>query len=169
MTPVAADNEGGIESDLAFLQVLAVAALDVAHRVRNQNRDVEHGPSAPQIGGRVAGSAALVQHPDHSLRAGEVAGAQQDDDAIAATLEYGHLAELGDIVHAGMGARVRSENHPLVEHDADTVGHAMCFQDYRSGERILFCAGGLRRRFHRSMQDGRGLTCTVLRRLRSVR
>ena len=64
-----------------------------------------------RFGGPVAGGAALVQHADHGLRSGEVAGAQQDDDAVAATLEHRHLAELGEVVHAGIRARVRGEDH----------------------------------------------------------
>src|SRR5258705_212834 len=44
--------------------------------------------------------------------------------AVAGSLEHCHLAELGDVVHAGVRARVRSENHSLVEHYAYAVGHA---------------------------------------------
>ena len=47
---LAADDERGVEADLVLLQVLAVAPLDVAHRVRDQHRDVEHRPRAPEIG-----------------------------------------------------------------------------------------------------------------------
>ena len=119
-----ADDERGVEADLVLLQVRAVAPLDVAHRVGDQHRDVEHRPRAPEVGGRVAGVAALVQHADHRLRSGEVAGAQQDDDAVAAALEHGHLAEPGDVVHAGVGARVRREDHPRVEHYAYAVRHS---------------------------------------------
>src|SRR6478735_8111340 len=35
------------------------------------------------------------------------------------------FAELGEVIHAGMRPGVRGENHALVEHYADTVGHAM--------------------------------------------
>ena len=42
-------------------------------------------------------------------------------------LEHRHLAELGDIVHAGVRARIRREDHALVEHYADTVSHAPRF------------------------------------------
>ena len=119
-----ADDERGVEADLVVLQVLAVAPLDVAHRVRDQHRHVEHRPRGPQVGNRIAGRAALVEHPDHRLRAGEVAGTQQDDDAVTVALEHRHLAEFGDVVHAGVGAGVRREDDPVVELDADAIGHA---------------------------------------------
>src|SRR5258706_9588195 len=119
-----ADDERGIEAHLAFLQVLTVAPLDITHRIRDQHRDIEHRPCTPQVLGRIADSAALVQYADNSLRSGEISGAQQHDNTIAAPLEHRHLAELGDVVETGIGAGVRGENHPLVEHHAYAVGHA---------------------------------------------
>src|SRR6185369_6526857 len=116
-----ADNERGVEADLVFLKIRAVAQLDVAHRVRDQPRDVEHGLRAPQAS---AGIAALVQYADHGLGARQVAGAEQDDDAVALALVHRHLAELGEIVDAGVGARIRGENNALVEQYTDAIGHA---------------------------------------------
>ena len=119
-----AHDERRVESDLVLLQVRAIPPLDVAHGVGDEHRDVEHRPRAPEVGRRVAGVAALIQHADHGLRSGEVAGAQEDDDAVAAPLEHRHLAEPGDVVHAGVGARVRRENHPRVEHHAYAIRHS---------------------------------------------
>jgi hypothetical protein len=113
-----------LNADLVLLKVVAVASLDVAHRVRDQHRDVEHRPRAPEVDSRAGGGATLVQDADHGLRSGEVARAQQDDDAVAATLEHGHLAELRNVVHASVRAGVRREDHPVVEHYAYAVGHA---------------------------------------------
>ena len=119
------DDERGIEADLVPFQVPGVAFLDIAHRIRDQPHDVEHRPGTPEIGGRVAVGATLRQHADDGLSAGQVSRTQQNDDAVAATLEHRHLAELGEVVHAGIRAGVRGENHSLVEHYADTVSHAM--------------------------------------------
>src|SRR4030095_7948567 len=54
-------DERGVES-LAFLQVLTVSSFDVAHRVGDQDRDVEHRARAPEVGDPVASDTALVQH-----------------------------------------------------------------------------------------------------------
>ena len=51
-----ADDERRVEADLVLLQVLAVAPLDIAHRVGDQHRDVEHA-SARSTGWRRAASA----------------------------------------------------------------------------------------------------------------
>jgi len=55
----------------------------------------------------------------------QVSRTQQNHDAVVATLEYRHLAELGEVIHTGIRPGVRGENHALVEHYADTVSHAM--------------------------------------------
>jgi hypothetical protein len=60
------------------------------------------------------------------LSSREISGTQQNDHAIAATLEHRHLAELGDVVHAGVRTGVRGKNHSLVKHYAYAVGHALC-------------------------------------------
>src|SRR6476646_5469271 len=119
------DDERGIEADVVLFQIPGVAFLDIAHRVRDQPHDVEHRPGTHQIGGRVAVSTTLSQYADDGLSAGQVSRTQQNDNAVAATLEHRHLAELGEAIHPGMRTRVRGENHALVEHYADTVGHAM--------------------------------------------
>jgi hypothetical protein len=62
-----------------------------------------------------AGSAALVQQADDGLGSSQVAGAQQNDHAVTGALEHRHLAKLGDIVQAGIGAGVRGKNHPFFE------------------------------------------------------
>src|SRR5438046_3909798 len=46
------------------------------------------------------------------------------DDAVGAALEHRCLGKRGDAVHTRAGTGLRGEDHPLVEHDADTVGHA---------------------------------------------
>src|SRR5690348_17227808 len=76
------------------------------------------------MGGVAAVQATLVEHVDHRLCPGKVSGAQQHDGPVAGPLEHRHLAELGDVVHAGIGTGIRGEDHPGVEQYADTVGHA---------------------------------------------
>src|SRR4030095_4554285 len=95
------DDEGSVEAELVLLQVLTVASLDIAHRVADYH-----------------------EHADHRLGSGEVSGAQQHDNAVAGAVEHRHLAELGEVVHAGMRTGVRGENHSLFKQYAYTVGHA---------------------------------------------
>src|ERR1700677_44378 len=127
-----ADDERGIEADAVLFQVPTVAFLDIAHRVRDQPRDVEHSPGSEEIGGRVAVSAALRQYADDSLSSGQVSRTQQNDNAVAATLEYRHFAEFGEVVDAGIRTGVRGENHPLVEHYAYAVSHGMRLPVYNA-------------------------------------
>ena len=129
----APEDEGGIEADVALFQILPVTSLDIAHCVGYQHRDVEHGRRAPEVGSRVACGTALVQHADHSLGTSEIAGTQQDDHAVAASLEHRHLAVLGEVIQARIRTGIRGENHPLVEHQANAVGHASrsLFSRYR--------------------------------------
>ncbi len=54
---LAADDERGVEGDLARLQRRAVAALDVAHGIGHHVRDVEHRARVPQRGRSSPGSA----------------------------------------------------------------------------------------------------------------
>src|ERR1700676_2479963 len=119
------DNERGIEADVVLFQVPGVAVLDIAHRVGDQPHDVEHRPGAHEIGGRVAVGATLRQYGDDGLSSGQVSRTQQNDNAVAATLEHRHLAKLGEVVHPGMRPGVRGENHALVEHYANAISHAM--------------------------------------------
>ena len=118
------DDERGVERNGTAFQEGRVATLDVAHGIRNEDCHVEHGARSPQVGRSIRDLAALLQHADHGLRPGQVAGAQQDEHAIAGPLEHGHFAELGEVIHAGVRARVRREDDPILEQDADTVRHA---------------------------------------------
>ena len=54
---LSADDERRVEPDLAVLEVLTVAPLDVAHRVGHQHRDVEHRARVPQAGDVAVGAA----------------------------------------------------------------------------------------------------------------
>ncbi len=109
-----ADDKRCVEADLVFLHIFTVAPLNVSHCIRYQHRSIEHGLRAPQIIIH-ASRATLVQHTDHSLCSGKLSGTQQYDDAVAATLEYRHLAELRKVIDAGIRARVRRKNQSLVE------------------------------------------------------
>ena len=57
------------------------------------------------------------------MRQREIAGGEQREEALARLLEDVHLAEGGDAVDAGIGARIRREHHALIEQDADAIGH----------------------------------------------
>ena len=108
---LSADDERRVEADLvrprryspsrrSMSRIASATSIATSNIVRAFHRLATSSPAR----------AALVQHADHRLRSGEVAGAQQHDDAVAAALEHRHLAELGDVVHAGVRARVRRED-----------------------------------------------------------
>src|SRR6201987_1028847 len=119
------DDERGIEADVVLFQVAGVAFLDIARRVGNQPHDIEHRSGTQDIGGRVAVSTTLRQYADDGLSSGQVSRTQQNENAVAATLEYRHLAKLGEVIHSGIRTGVRGENHALVEYYAYTVSHAI--------------------------------------------
>ena len=70
------------------------------------------------------GSGTLAQHADHGLGGRQPPRTEQHQHAIAGALEHRHLAELGVVVHARVGARVAGQDEPFFKLDADAVGHA---------------------------------------------
>ena len=82
-------------------------------------------PRGPQVWSSVAGVGALLQHADHRLRAGEIPGAQQDEDPIARALEDRHLAEFREVVDAGVSAGVGREDDAVVQQDPYAIRHAL--------------------------------------------
>jgi hypothetical protein len=124
---LAADDERGIESQSAFLEVFPVAELDVAYRVRNHDRYIEHRANAPDVRHAALRITSLFQNADDRLCSCETPGTQQHDHPIAHALKNGHLAKLRKIVDACVGAGIRREDHPLLEQNADAVGHVVTF------------------------------------------
>jgi hypothetical protein len=121
---MSAENERRIESQVGLFKVSLVATLDVSHGVRNETGHVEHRTSGPQVGRPLLRISPLPEHVDDRLRSRKVSGAEQDEHAIARSLEDRHLGERGEVVDRGMGARVRREDDSVVEKNADTISHA---------------------------------------------
>ena len=111
----------GLNSMPCSLSGSASRWIHVAHRVTHQPRRVGHGARREQA---VLGLVdALAQQAGDRLADGKVAGGQQHDDALARHLEESHLAESADVVHAGIGTRVRQEHQAFIDLDADTIRH----------------------------------------------
>ena len=110
-----ADDERSVERTGTTRQMLAVAALDIPHCIRNDDSDVEHRASVPNADDTVFPSfPTLLQHTDHGLRPGQVPRAQQDNHPIARALEHGHLAERRKVIDPGMRARIRREHDAVI-------------------------------------------------------
>ena len=122
---LAADDERSVERTGTARQMLAVAALDSPHRVRNDDGDVEHRASVPNADDVVfLRFPALLEHTDDGLRPGQVSRAQQHNHPITRALEHGHLAERRKVIDPGIRARVRRQHDAVIQKDAYTVGHA---------------------------------------------
>jgi hypothetical protein len=65
----------------------------------------------------------LEQQADHCLRNRQIAGREQDQNALAGLLEYAHLAERVDLVDPGIGARVGKKHQAGVHQHAYAVSH----------------------------------------------
>ena len=78
-----ADEEVRADVDVVLLQVRPVALLDLAQRVADQPRDLEHRRRVPQVELLVARACALVERVERVLRDRQVARRQRDDDALA--------------------------------------------------------------------------------------
>ncbi|WP_457766919.1 hypothetical protein [Cyanobium sp. ULC065] len=65
----------------------------------------------------------LLQQAHQRLGASQIAGAEQNDHPITNPLKAGHLAELREIIDAGIRAGVGGEHDSLLQQDADAVGH----------------------------------------------
>src|SRR6201997_3070291 len=102
-------------SRFSISRVASDTSLTTSNIVRAPKTLVAASPSAQR----------LRQYADDGLSSGQVSRTQQNDNAVAATLEYRHLAELGEVIHPGIRTRVRGENHALVEHYAYAVSHAI--------------------------------------------
>jgi hypothetical protein len=79
----------------------------------------------------------LVEDADHRLGDGEVAGRAQQDHPLPRLAPIVELAEGGDIVAAGAGARVGGEHQPAIEPHGNAIGHpAILPMGLVSGSRI---------------------------------
>ncbi len=101
-----------------------VPMLDLAHGVRDDARDIEHRPRAPERGGSAFDGRLLGQHADDGLRSGEAPRAQQDEHPIVWAFEDRHLTEGGEVVDASVGARVGAEHDSLFQEHPHAVGHS---------------------------------------------
>ena len=105
------------------LHRLAIDAIDPADRFAHQFSRAEHG----FYGGKRADLAidlqAFIQQIHDRLGGGKVAGAQQDDDAVALLLEHMHLGEGRDIIDPGIGPSIGQQHHPVPEIEPDAVSH----------------------------------------------
>ncbi len=72
---------------------------------------------------RVAAARLVLQQIDRALRDRQVARTQDGDQAFAVLRDDVHFAEGGDLVDAGVGARIGREYHTGIEHYGDTVSH----------------------------------------------
>ena len=147
-----ADDERRVEADLVVLEVLAVAPLDVAHRVRHQHRDLEHR-GARSTGWRrcrrrcSAGSAR--RSPPACRRDCPNSGAR-----CTRSPRRSNTVILQNLAMLSMPALVRESDakmSPLVEHDADAIGHVLRASVWRpragetGGLRVMEARGARRR------------------------
>ena len=72
----------------------------------------------------LSGLRALGEEADHGLGGGEIARGQQHEHALAGLLPAMQLLEGGDIVDAGIGARVGREDEAFLEQHSYAVGHS---------------------------------------------
>src|SRR5580692_2003852 len=105
--------------------MLAVAPLDIPHRSRNNDCDVEHCASIPNAGNVVLRFATLLEHTDDGLSCGQVSRTQQDDRSITQAFEDGHLAEPSEVVDSGVRAGVRFEDDAVLKQNAYAIGHTL--------------------------------------------
>jgi hypothetical protein len=106
----------------------AVLRVDPAHRAAEHARGVEQALAVPdrQALFVLAGVDLLdLQLLAHRLRDRQVARRQQHHEALTGLLVDHHLAKAGDVIEAGVGARVRQEHEARFEPDADAIGHSL--------------------------------------------
>ncbi len=77
----------------------------------------------------------FVEDAHHRLRERQVARRKQHDHAVAALAPVVDLAELGDVVDAGIGARIGREHQTAVQSQRDAIGHRLPLIVLRSGRR----------------------------------
>ena len=122
---LAAQQDRHIEGHVLLLHRLAMRAVDAAHRFAHQRGGGEHGRHGVdgfQLAGFGIGQAVLDQ-VDHRLRDRKVAGRHRGDQALAGAMELLQFGEAGDVVEARIGAGIGQHHQPLVEKQANTIGH----------------------------------------------
>ena len=82
--------------------------------------------SVVQVG--LLAAPALAQQADHRLRGGQITCALQHDQPFAGDAEQVQLAEGGDVIHTGIGARVGNEHQAIGQVHGNAVRHggALC-------------------------------------------
>jgi hypothetical protein len=98
-----------------------VSVDDFLHGLPDQFGGFKHGRRVQQVG--VFGAAALFQQTDDALAGGEVAGRQNDQFPLARLFKNVHLAEGGNLVKAGIGARIGYEHQAFGQSHRYTIGH----------------------------------------------
>ncbi len=104
----------------------SVDGADAAHRVADQPRSAIHRRHVEEVDRLrflLALDELLVEKADDRLRQREVAGGEQHEYALARLAPVVDLAELGDVVDAGVGARVGGKDQSAVQPQCDAVGH----------------------------------------------
>ena len=82
-----------------------------------------------------AGIEVVAQQGDDGLADGEAAADQDNEDAFSGLHELMHFAAGVDLIEAGIGAGIGSQNQALIGHDAQAVGHDMASEE-RQASRV---------------------------------
>ena len=122
------------------LQMLGVALMDLAQRIADHARRIEHVGCARKmrvgcIGSPSGGSCSRLTTA-WVMR--EIARRHQHQHAVVGALEGGHFAKGVDLIDAGVGPRIGQHHEPGVDQQADAVSHAR-----NSTRRLLLLLGRL--------------------------
>ena len=122
---LSAEQEGDVEFHVGRFKRLALGGVDGADDVADALRRLEHGRRVHQrfvlAGFRIV--VAFGQDADDGLADGQIAGGSDRHDALAGVVEDMQLAEGGDVVDAGIGARVGEHHQPLAHQNSAAIGH----------------------------------------------
>ena len=122
---LAAEDHRGVEVEPRLLERRAVLVVDATHRGAEHAARIEHAGRVPDRDRRAVAVFEFLDLQDlaHLLGDREVAGREHHHEAVARPLVDHHLAERGDLVEAGIGARVGEEDKAGVELDGYAIGH----------------------------------------------
>ena len=121
-----AENERGVEAAAVGFERGAVDAAHVADGIAYEpRRAIERGHREQAFRlRRDLLDQLFVEETDDGLRDRQVSSRCQHDDALADLAPVVQLAEHGDVVVAGAGARIGGKHEPAVEPQRHAIGHA---------------------------------------------
>ncbi len=120
-----AEQKRHVETEIGRFKILAVGFVHHPHGASDALRRLEHGRRVEERLdlARLWIFDAFVERRNHRLADREIASGGDRDHALARLAKHMQLAKSGDVVEAGVGARVGDHNKAVTHQNAAAISH----------------------------------------------